>query len=84
MKRSTRIVHWYLGGGQTSEYTGLQTERIPGTNPIFCMRFLTMIGYSVPPKLEPKAMTPNARPTLRLNQCAGVPIRIPKITPHES
>ena len=48
------------------------------------MRFLTMIGYSVPPKLEPKAMTPNARPTLRLNQCAGVPIRIPKITPHES
>ena len=43
-----------------------------------------MIGYSVPERLEPKAMVPKASPSFRLNQCAGVPITIPKIIPHAS
>ena len=48
------------------------------------MRFLTIMGYRVPERLDPKAMVPKASPSLCLNQCAGVPIRTPKITPHAS
>ena len=83
MNPSTRIVHWNLGG-QSGECIGLKTRGNPETDPIFCMRFLTMIGYNVPERLEPKAMVPKASPSFRLNQWAGVPITIPKIIPHAS
>ena len=42
------------------------------------------MGYTVPATLEPKAIVPNARPSLRLNQCGGAPIIMPKIVPHAS
>ena len=56
--------------------------RLKSTYPTFCIRFLTMMGYKVPPILEPRAIMPKANPSLRLNQWAGQPIMIPKITPH--
>ena len=60
-----------------------RAEGISRTYPTFCIRFLMIMGYTVPEMLEPKAITPYARPSLCLNQCAGRPTKTPKIVPHE-
>lgn len=51
------------------------------TYPTRSIKLRTMIGYSVPPQLEPRAITPRAAPSLRLNQWAGTAMIVPNIIP---
>ena len=81
MKPMMRIVHWKL----LSKVSPLNVrKKASSTHPTALMRFRMIMGNSVPPQLEPKAMIPRAIPSRCLNQCAGQPMTTPKITPAAS